>query len=155
MAHAQTRSRTTPWAAAPLVGAGVLIVASIALAVVSRHTDIGATRLSEPVAASFVDLAFEDHADGTVLVRNAKVKEAARLIKPGEDGFIRVAIGGLARERRIANADASAPFRLGQTADGTLFLRDLATDRVLLLAAYGHGNAQSFAKLMSLGRIPQ
>ncbi len=148
-------SRHRLWSAAPLAGALLLIAAAITLALVGRHTGIGATRMDTPDPVHFIDLAFEDRPDGTILVRN--VSEAGRdlVLKPGQDGFVRVAVRALARERQTVEVGSEPPFRLGRRADGRLFLRDMATGRILSLDAYGHANEKAFAQLMSLGRTQQ
>jgi putative photosynthetic complex assembly protein len=138
-----------------LVCAGLLVVTSIALAGVASYTGIGVSRLKEPAAIRVVDLRFEDGAAGRIIVTDVSGRLPPRTIEPGRDGFVRVALRSLARERAATGIGREVPFRLGEQADGRIWLRDLATGRVLLLDAYGHANRTSFAQLLEpAGRTP-
>lgn len=143
------------WVAAPLICALLLVSTAFVLAVVARQTGIGATRMVEPPVVASVDLAFEDQQDGTIRVQAAGGKGKGLVLPRGQDGFVRVAIRSMVRDRRLAGVESEQPFRLSRDAAGRLFLRDLATGRVLALSAYGHANGQAFAQLMTLGRISQ
>ncbi len=132
-----------------------MIVSTFVMATVARRTDIGATRIVEPQAIRTIDLTFADLPDGSIRVADVSGAKPPVILQPGEDGFVRVALRALALERRVHGASPEIPFRLGQQADGTLFLRDLATNRLLALSAYGHGNAKSFAQFIGPGRTYQ
>lgn len=106
-----------------------------------------ASRISEPVGSAAVDLRFEDADGGFIRIVAASRNGDPLLIPPGQDGFIRTALRGLVQERRTAGAGPETPFRLGRTDDNRLWLRDLSTDRLLYLDAYGYHNAQRFARL--------
>jgi putative photosynthetic complex assembly protein len=131
-----------------LTAATGLIGAAMLMAGVASRTDIGATRLTDPAGGRTVDLRFEDTAEGGIRVAAISGTPHAIVLAPGQDGFVRVALRSLARERQAAGHGADLPFRLGQQDDGRLWLRDLATGRLLHLDAYGQGNAQSFARLL-------
>jgi putative photosynthetic complex assembly protein len=72
----------------------------------------------------------------------------AAVLAPGEDGFIRATLRGLARERRRGDLGAEAPFRLASWPDGGLSLEDTATGRTLDLRAFGPTQAEAFARLL-------
>lgn len=129
--------------------AGALIVASLVLALIARVTDVGAVRLVHPPEVQSIDLRFEDRVGGKIAVVDASTGDLLKLIKPGQDGFVRVAIRSLAFERRARGTTSSGDFRLGRAADGTYWLKDLATGRVLQLEAYGHGNLVAFSQFLS------
>jgi putative photosynthetic complex assembly protein len=127
-----------------------LVVIAMICAGIARTTGFGATRLAEPSSGVSVDLHFEDGPAGTIRVTEATGGSAPVIIMPGESGFVRTALRSLARERQAAGIGAEVPFRLGRTDDGRLWLRDIATGRVLYLDAYGPQSAQSFARLLGL-----
>lgn len=133
---------------ATVFGAAVLmLVTVITLSGLASRTGIGASRISEPVGSAAVDLRFEDVDGGFIRVTAYSRNNEPLLISPGQDGFIRTALRGLVQERRTTGAGQETPFRLGRTDDNRLWLRDLSTDRLLYLDAYGYQNAQRFARL--------
>jgi putative photosynthetic complex assembly protein len=121
---------------------GGLILLSLVLAATARLTGVGATRIAEPVGGIHVDLRFEDLPGGGIRVVDVAAVLPPQVVQPASDGFIRVALRSLARERTAAGASADTPF-------GRLWLRDLATGRLLYLDAYGADNAKSFGKLLA------
>lgn len=144
-------ARSTTAASRLMLGAiSGLAVLSIALAGAARTTGVGASRISVPDSGVSVDLRFEDASAGAIRVLDTTGARAPIVVPPGQDGFIRVALRSLARDRLTdgGGAGSEIAFRLGRTADGRLWLRDLATGRVLYLDAYGHENARSFARLL-------
>lgn len=145
------------WIAAPRVLLGVmaaLIASSIVMAGVARSTGVGAARLDEPEGGQSADLRFEDGPAGTIRVVDITGARAPLILHPGKDGFVRVALRSLARDRRASGSGAEIPVRLGRLDNGRLWLRDLATGRTLYLDAYGQENARSFAQLLE-PRLPQ
>lgn len=94
-------------------------------------------------------LRFHDRPDGGVAVTDASDGSAIATLPPGGEGFLRGAMRGLVRERRLAGLDATEPFHLTAWADGGLTLQDAATGRVLELRAYGVTNAQAFERLLT------
>ncbi|HRD75114.1 MAG TPA: photosynthetic complex assembly protein PuhC [Hyphomicrobiaceae bacterium] len=132
-----------------LASASLLVVAAISLAAIARYSGIGASRIGEPHAVRVIDLRFEDQAAGRILVTDVSGRLPPRMIEPGKDGFVRVALRSLARDRALIGIGSEVPFRLGEQADGSIWLRDLATGRLLLLDAYGHANRTSFSQLLA------
>lgn len=141
---------TRPAAKVLLTAAVGLVVTVVGLAVAARTTGIGATRLAEPTQGISVDLRFEDGPRGTIRVSSASGEISPVIIAPGQDGFVRTVVRGLARERQAQGFGSEMPFRLGRTEAGRLWLRDLATGRLLYLDAYGPQNASHFARLVRL-----
>ena len=136
-----------------MFGAAVALAGSaILLAGVASRSDVGAARLSEPAVSYSVDLRFDDAPDGGIRVTALSGAPRSVVLAPGQDGFVRVALRSLARERRIIGQGPEQPFRLGRQDDGRIWLRDLATGRLLYLDAYGHTNAQAFARLIQTTR---
>ena len=133
----------------PLLGGAALLLLVAVLTILGRP-DGGApaSRLgARPVAS--VDLRFEDRADGAVVVRRAgEGGETVAVLAPGEDGFMRATMRGLARERLRGDLGPEAPFRLSAWPDGGLILEDLATRRALDLRAFGATQVEAFARLL-------
>lgn len=99
------------------------------------------------------DLRFEDRPDGAVAIVDARNGAVVALLPPGEGGFVRGALRGLARERRMHEAGgADVPFRVSVWEDGRLTLEDTATGRLVDLGAFGQTQVQTFARLVTTGR---
>ncbi len=102
---------------------------------------------TKPVA--YRDLVFTDGRDGSVAVSDAKDGRQIAAYRAGEGSFIRVALRGLAQERRRAGiGEEGPPFRLARQADGKLTLEDLATHRLIVIDAFGATQAGAFQKLL-------
>lgn len=142
---AQTMRRPV-FAKGPLLGAGLLIAATLAL---TTAPPIGGGVQYQGEVNAQRDLRFIDRADGGVTVTDARTGQPIGELAPGEDGFIRGALRGLVRERRIGGLGQETPFRLTGWSDGRLTLEDPATRTRLDLAAYGATNAESFARFLS------
>ncbi|WP_203071691.1 photosynthetic complex assembly protein PuhC [Falsiroseomonas ponticola] len=130
----------------PLLAAALLIAATLALT--TAPPPGGGVQYQGEVSAQR-ELLFADRADGGVTVTDARTGQAIGELAPGEDGFIRGALRGLVRERRIGGLGPEAPFRLTGWSDGRLTLEDPATGTRLDLAAYGATNAEAFARFLS------
>jgi putative photosynthetic complex assembly protein len=127
-----------------LVGAALLLIFSVAAGVRLMGLNISA-----PDAPTLVtrELKFEDRADGSVAVIDAKSGMLVETIR-GEAGFLRSTLRGLARERIRAGFGAEKPFELIGRADGRLTLRDPVTQRRVDLESFGPTNAANFARLL-------
>lgn len=134
-----------------LLAAAALIAFAIAAALAARLGGIGASRLEVPPLVEHRMLAFADGPGGRIDVLGAGGAPLGS-IEAGHDGFVKVVLRGLARERMLHGVGPDSPFKLGRTADGRMLIEDPATGRVLLLDAFGAGNAQSFVHLFQLGR---
>ena len=131
----------------PLVGAGAFLAFTVVAVLVGR----GGAAVPETQPAAIESLAFraEDQADGGVLLREAASARLVARIRPGEDGFLRGTLRGLAQARQREGLGREEPFRLARLADGRLTLDDAATGRRVALDAFGHTNAAAFARLLA------
>lgn len=132
----------------PLLAVGAVIAGAIGLAAMGP----AAGGRSAPPAGAVVaerTLRFEDRADGAVVVREGMRPDAGEVaVFEGEQGFLRGALRGLARLRKMDGLDGTAPFRLVAWADGRLTLTDAATGQRIDLEAFGPTNAAVFARLL-------
>ncbi len=145
-----------PFPVVPLVGAGMLVAMTIALAAGPRlgYLPPIATAASERAAHHVAtvetrSLAFADRADGALVVTDTGRGTAAAVLPHGvNNGFIRGVLRGMARDRKLRGVGAGAPFTLTLFADDALTLRDPATGRNIELGSFGPTNRQSFADLL-------
>lgn len=98
------------------------------------------------------DLRFEDRPDGGVDIIDARTGAAVQVIAPGEGGFVRATLRGLARERKREELGRETPFRLAVWGDGRITLEDPATGRFVDLGAFGQTQRETFARLIAAGR---
>jgi putative photosynthetic complex assembly protein len=132
----------------PLFSAAALIAVTLAAIVAGRIVGPGPEAdPGQPVVAR--ELRFVDRADGGVAVHDARDGRVVATLEPGQDGFIRATMRGLARERRAEQAGQEAPFRLAAWPDGRLSLADLATGRSIDINAFGISQVQAFARLLN------
>ena len=101
-----------------LIAAGSLVLFALISATTARLTGIGDVRVSLPAAVESRDLQFADGQDGSVLVYDAKDRQLIDTIAPGTNGFVRVVLRGLARERKLADVGQEPPFRLTRYVNG-------------------------------------
>ena len=136
-----------------VIGAAVLMLASIAIAAFARSSQAEAdARVAPPVAE--VMLRFADRADGAVLVHRADTGEEVAVLQPESEGFVRGVLRGLFRARRLESIDRDAPFRLAREVDGRFTLSDPSTGRSVELRSFGQTNYESFARLLAQGSAP-
>ena len=131
----------------PLILSALLIAGTLALTTMPPFGS-GAERIAGQALASR-DLLFADRADGGVTVTDARDGALVGILAPGEDGFVRGAMRGLVRERRIGGLGAETPFRVTGWSDGRLTLEDLATGKRIELGAFGAENRVAFSQLLS------
>jgi putative photosynthetic complex assembly protein len=133
---------------AVIAGAGLIIFALLATAA-ARLTEVGTVRLAPITATESKVLTFEPRADGSMLVRDVSNPSSTYIVPAtGNEGFVRVALQSLIRERDALGIKPDAPYRLIRQDGGRLWLEDLATQRRLTLDAFGSGNAKVFAKFL-------
>jgi putative photosynthetic complex assembly protein len=130
-----------------------MIVLALGAAVIGRFGDVGTSRVPDSALVAGVPLVFLNGADGSVVIRQPD-GQAVRTVRPGEDGFIWGAINGLSRGRKLNGVGPGEPYTLGRRADGRLVLEDPSTGQAVLLDAFGHGNQESFARLLDLSLNP-
>jgi putative photosynthetic complex assembly protein len=151
LAAGVTRRQGAPDAAVDPFAARDTRRASTGAASTSQAEDPSARPKGMP--ARSVVLAFEDRADGAVVVRRRAAQELpAVVLAPGTGGFIRGVLRGLVRERRLQQSSAvgpdAQPFVLESWRSGRLTLTDTATQRTLELRAFGSTNAAAFEQLL-------
>jgi putative photosynthetic complex assembly protein len=133
-----------------IFAAAALILFALAAVTTVRLTGVGGSHTSFPAAIESRDLRFEDGEKGAVLVFDANGGQLVDTLAPGSNGFIRVVLRGLARERRLGDIGAQPPFRLTRYAGGEITLSDIATGKQIDLGAFGSANTEAFARLMNL-----
>lgn len=141
-----------PFPRGMLIAAALLIGMSILFATVARVWDFGATRVTYAPITEQRELIFRDLEGGSVGVVDAGLKTQIAELKPGQDGFVRVVMRSMARDRAVLGASSEMPFRLARHEDETLSLTDTATGEVVMLSAFGGMNSKSFEQFLALGR---
>lgn len=131
-----------------LIGAGALIGFTMLAVAIGRGEEVGLTQLPPAKAVARLDFRAEDQADGSIALRNAADRHIVAWIRPGEDGFLRGTLRGLAQARQRDGLGRETPFSLTRFDDGRLDLSDDATGRHVPLEAFGPTNAQAFARLL-------
>jgi putative photosynthetic complex assembly protein len=132
-------------AASALVGFSLLATTVVRVA---RITSPAPAATAQPLPVASVDLWFNDQADGSIQVRNARTGAAVARIEPGVGGFVRGVMRGLAHDRIRRHIGEAPAFRLSQASNGSLSLEDTATGRVIDLESFGAGNRDSFVQLL-------
>jgi putative photosynthetic complex assembly protein len=132
----------------PVLLGAALIAIVLATAGYARLTEVGTVRLQPVVAASSLDLIFTDRADGAMVATEARHPERVHVADPKTDGFMRVAVSGMTRERAMAEKPLDAPFTLMRDTGGRLWLEDPQMGKRIALDAFGPVNARAFSKLL-------
>ena len=122
----------------------------------------GSTRLASPggrapqaTPVRSAELLMQDRIDGAITVTEADTGRLVETVPPASNGFLRVVLAGLVRERRREDMGApSLPFRLTRWSDGRLTLDDAATGKLIELEAFGKTNEDAFARLLDLSPPP-
>lgn len=133
-----------------MAGAG-LVVFALAAVTTARLTGTGGTHMVLPAAAATRDLRFADGAHGAVVVTDVRSGQVVDVLPPGSNGFVRVVLRGLARERKLNAVGAQPPFRLTRFVNGQLTLTDTSSGKQIDLDAFGAANLGAFARLMEAG----
>lgn len=141
-----------PWATIPRkdylgYGLGAVLVGVLALVMMnSNKTQQLRYQPSEAIVAR--NILFSDRVDGGIAIRDAMTGSMIGEIQPGEGGFVRGALRGFTRERRLENPGAESPLRLAALRGGAIILEDPASGRWTDLRAFGATNAQSFVNIL-------
>jgi putative photosynthetic complex assembly protein len=133
-----------------LFAGAALVLFALAAVTTVRLTGVGGAHMTLPAAVESRDLQFEDGKNGTVLVFDAADRQLVDTLAPGSNGFVRVVLRGLARERKLGDIGARPPFRLTRYANGQITLTDTSTAKQIDLDAFGSSNTAAFARLMNL-----
>lgn len=148
--HAEPFPKSALWCA------GVLLTLSIIAAGAGRIQHL-TSKPVDPLRGARVtksaELGFADARDGSVVVRDAGTGRLLQVLKPGQGGFVRGVMRGLARERRSLGQGPAQPFRLILADQGALWLRDEATGRMIDLNSFGSENRGAFLSLLSSDRV--
>jgi putative photosynthetic complex assembly protein len=130
---------------------GCLCLAAFAIAAFGRLTGIGVQHLPQAATLDVRELKFLDSGRGLIDIRDASDDALVQTVRPGDSGFIRTVMRGLAHERMARGGDSSTPFVLTLRADGYLILRDPMTKREVILDSFGKPNREVFAALLKNG----
>jgi len=153
--RAEKAGRTTgPAPALLMIGAGALMGFSMLAVLVGRSEGVGLVALPPAKAVARLEFRAEDQVDGSIALRDVADRHIVAWIRPGEDGFLRGTLRGLAQARQREGLGPEKPFSLTRFDDGRLALADEATGRRVPLEAFGPTNAGSFARLMPAPGVP-
>lgn len=141
-----------PFPRGMLIAVGAMIAFSLVFAASARLWDFGATRVVYAPVTEQRELMFTDLANGSVGVIDVSTKQQIAELKPGQDGFVRVVMRSMARDRAVLGAISDKPFRLARHSDDALTLTDLATGEVVMLNAFGGMNRNAFEQFLAMGR---
>lgn len=142
-------SRTSPALLIALLAVGAVVGVAVA-----RLSGMDPRQAPDAPAVATRSLMFSDRADGSIAVVDARSGVLVHTVAPGEQGFIRGAMRGLARERKLRGLGADVPFELVARADGRVTLLDPATGRRIDLESFGPDNLGAFTQLLSDRRSP-
>lgn len=132
--------------ASPLAWMVGVMVLSIGFAAVGGF-GLGAIDQSSHVVAT-AQLSFADRRDGAVDVIDARTGHVLQRVQPGEGGFLRATMRGLANERKRREISDDIPFSLQRTEEGHVLLSDPATGRLVALDAFGQTNRAAFERFL-------
>jgi putative photosynthetic complex assembly protein len=130
-----------------LIAVGVLLALVIVGAGITRWMGLGAVGVPDATALHSADLAFSDHADGSIAIERVSDHAAMPGFAPGTNGFARGVLRALSRERRLNGIDAPRAFRMTRWSDGRLTIEDPATGTHIELNNFGPTNEAVFAAL--------
>jgi putative photosynthetic complex assembly protein len=138
-----------PFPRGPLIGAALVVGVALIAAATGRYTRETTLPTNATVVASR-DLRFEDQADGSVLIEDARDGQRLGVAAGGTNGFMRTTLRGLARERTLEGSTArgETAFRVTAWSDNRVTLDDPATGRHIELEAFGPTNEAAFAQLL-------
>lgn len=145
MAHTAPRQGLTR---GMVLGTLIVVAGTLALASLGHRAPVNPAMTGQLPSATR-DIRFADRADGAVLVTDARTGAVIETVQPGTEGFVRGAMRGLVRQRRIADIGPDLPFRLSVWPDGRVTLQDTANGNTMELHAFGRTNAEAFLKLLA------
>jgi putative photosynthetic complex assembly protein len=143
--------RSAGFPTTPLIFAAALIGSALAVASGARISGVGTTHLTYNRTVESRDLQFQDVPNGAILIKDAGSGKVIGEIMPGNDGFVRMVMRLLARERIGAGIGQTVPFTLARWDNGRLTIADPATGHRMELVGFGASNVEAFAKLLTDG----
>jgi putative photosynthetic complex assembly protein len=144
-------SQPTPPSSRLPVVAGMLVLLVLAAVVVSRITGIGDPPPMTAASVAMREFRFEDRPDGSIAILDT-AGGLVDTVAPGENGFLRGTMRGMARERKRNGHGSELPFQIIGHADGRLTLEDPTNGRTVDLGSFGPTNAAVFMRLMNAPR---
>lgn len=138
-----------------LLAAGALAFGVIIVAGMARTTDVGVSRAAYSAPAVRRDVRFADRPDGSVAVSDANSNEVVAVLEPGTNGFVRIMMRSLAKQRQDMGVGAEPAFELTRWDDGRLSILDPVTGQHRDLSGFGKTNVDDFAKLLLARRASQ
>jgi putative photosynthetic complex assembly protein len=153
--RADDAGRTTgPAPGLMMIGVGALMGFTMLAVLVGRNEQVGLVALPPAKPVARLEFRAEDQVDGSIALRNVADRHIVAWVRPGEDGFLRGTLRGLAQARQREGLGPEKPFSLTRYDDGRLALADEATGRRVPLEAFGPTNAGAFARLMPASGAP-
>lgn len=132
---------------AVLLGAGAMILCSVALAASARRAHLAAPPAAPEPLVQSVLVRFLDRPDGAIAALAAGSGQPLGLVPPRTGGFVRGVLRGMFRTRKLEGKGPSEPFRLSCTRSGRMYLDDPQTGRRVDLDSFGPTNAAAFSEL--------
>jgi putative photosynthetic complex assembly protein len=126
-------------------------IAALAVAGLGRLTGIGVQHVQRGAVVENRALLFQDAGQGVIAVVDDATGEIVHRFNPGEGGFLRTVMRGLAHDRMARGGDGRSPFSLTQRSNGHLIISDPMTGREVILDSFGKPNRDLFAKLLKGG----
>lgn len=132
----------------PLAAMAALVLSSLIGVGLMRLNGMSAQQQPDAPTLAVRQLRFEDRADGSIEVLDARSGALLDTVAPGTNGFLRSTMRGLVRERKRQGLGPETPFELLGRSDGRLTLLDPGTGRRVDLESFGPSNSAVFARLM-------
>ncbi|MDZ4792619.1 MAG: photosynthetic complex assembly protein PuhC [Hyphomicrobiales bacterium] len=138
-----------PFPTLPLYAVGALLAFTIMVVIAARLGGIEPTFKTDAEVVQTREILLKDLPGGGISVQDATTGAVIDEIPPGANGFIRVAMRSIARQRRLNKVGLEPPVRLVALSDNSVMLEDPSTGLRINLRAFGEGNARSIAYLIS------
>jgi putative photosynthetic complex assembly protein len=136
----------------PLIMVLSLVLGTLFIVSVASLTGLGVVRMPASEILAYRDLLVIDGKDGKGLIRDAADNSLVVEFQPGQMGFARMVIRGMAQDRLKLGGSPDVPFRLSRHADGHLILTDPLSGNRRVIDSFGSINVTSFQQLMTMGK---
>jgi len=133
----------------PMAWIGVMLLAMLVAVGLARWSGLDPRTPDAPVQWQRY-LQFRDVAGGDIAVLDHRSGQQVASFT-GEQGFLRITLRALARERHRESLSGDAPFLLIGRTDGLLTLQYPSTGQRIDLESFGPSNAAVFARLRLAG----